>query len=60
MTEFVKRGGELMIREAGIDELEAGARNHDLVVVASGKGEISALFERDGSKSLFDKPCLSG
>jgi flavin reductase (DIM6/NTAB) family NADH-FMN oxidoreductase RutF len=56
MTEFAKRGGELMIREAGIDELEACARNHDLVVVASGKGEISAFFERDGSKSPFDKP----
>jgi hypothetical protein len=40
-----------MIREAGIDELESCARNHDLAVVASGKGEISALFERDGSKS---------
>jgi flavin reductase (DIM6/NTAB) family NADH-FMN oxidoreductase RutF len=56
MNEFAKRGGELMIREAGIDELEACARNHDLVVVASGKGEISAFFVRDGSKSPFDKP----
>lgn len=56
MTEFAKRGGELVIREAGIDELEAYARNHDLVILASGKGEISALFERDGSKSPFDKP----
>jgi flavin reductase (DIM6/NTAB) family NADH-FMN oxidoreductase RutF len=56
MTEFATRGGELMIREAGIDELEACARKHDLVIVASGKGEISALFERDGSKSPFDKP----
>jgi flavin reductase (DIM6/NTAB) family NADH-FMN oxidoreductase RutF len=56
MTEFAKRGGELVIREAGIHELEAFTRSHDLVIVASGKGEISGLFARDASKSPFDKP----
>lgn len=56
MTEFVKRGGELVIREAGLDNIEAYARTHDLVVVASGKGEISGLFERDEAKSPYDKP----
>lgn len=56
MTEFGKRGGELVIREAGISDLEDFCQDHDLVIVASGKGEISGLFERDASKSPFDKP----
>jgi flavin reductase (DIM6/NTAB) family NADH-FMN oxidoreductase RutF len=56
MTEFGKRGGELVIREAGINDLEAFTQDHDLVIVASGKGEINGLFERDAPKSPFDKP----
>jgi flavin reductase (DIM6/NTAB) family NADH-FMN oxidoreductase RutF len=56
MTEFEKRGGELVIQEAGIEELEAYSRTHDLVIVASGKGEIGTLFERDQSRSPFDTP----
>jgi flavin reductase (DIM6/NTAB) family NADH-FMN oxidoreductase RutF len=56
MTEFAKRGGELVIQEAGIEELEAYSRTSDLVIVASGKGEIAKLFERDEARSLFETP----
>lgn len=56
MAEFHKRGGELRVKEAGIDDLESCTRSHDLAIVASGKGEISRLFERDVSRSPFDKP----
>ena len=56
MNEFEQRGGELVIQEAGITDIEAYGQNHDLVIVASGKGEISGLFERDAAKSPFDKP----
>jgi len=56
MAEFEKRGGELRVKEADIEDLESCTGSHDLVVVASGKGEISRLFERDASRSPFDKP----
>ena len=56
MDEFQKKGGELILKDAGIDELEACTRSHDLTLVASGKGEISKLFERDAHKSTYDKP----
>lgn len=59
MDEFEARGGELRIVDAGIAELEELARECDLVLVASGKGEIGRLFERDAEKSPFDKPMRS-
>jgi flavin reductase (DIM6/NTAB) family NADH-FMN oxidoreductase RutF len=56
MAEFTRRGGDLQTKEAGIEDLESCARSHDLVIVASGKGEIGHLFERDASRSPYDKP----
>lgn len=56
MAEFEKRGGRLTIHDAGIEDLETYARESDLVIVASGKGEIGRMFERDAEKSPFDKP----
>lgn len=56
MNEFSNRGGELRIKGADMDDLEACARSHDLVIVASGRGEIGHLFERDASCSPHDKP----
>ncbi|MFX1734282.1 FAD-binding oxidoreductase [Paraburkholderia sp. A1RI_3L] len=50
------RGGRLVIQDAGVAELEALADTHDLVVLAGGKGEVVRLFERDASRSPFDKP----
>ncbi|RTR06904.1 styrene monooxygenase/indole monooxygenase family protein [Halomonas nitroreducens] len=56
MDEFERLGGELVIRDAGIDDLEELAASHDLVLVAAGKGDIVRLFERDAQRSRFDKP----
>src|SRR3989475_9340273 len=56
MGEFQKRGGKLEIEAADIDDLESCARGHDLVIVASGKGTIAQLFERDTSRSPFSEP----
>ena len=36
--------------------MEMYAREDDLVIVASGKGEIGRMFERDAEKSPYDKP----
>jgi hypothetical protein len=51
MDEFERRGGNLVIRKTGIDELEQLAADNDLVVVAAGKGGLSKVFERDPDRS---------
>ncbi len=56
MAEFERLGGKLVIKEAGISDMELYAREDDLVIVASGKGEIGRIFERDAAKSPYDKP----
>ncbi len=56
MKEFAKRGGNLVIKDAGPQDLEEFTKRHDLVLMAAGKGEINRLFERDAEKSPFDKP----
>src|SRR5207248_7175860 len=56
MAEFQKRGGKLQIEAADIDDLESSARGHDRRIVASGKGTIAQLFERDTSRSPFSEP----
>jgi hypothetical protein len=46
----------LIIREASVADLENYARDSDLLIIAGGKGDITKLFERDGSRSPFDQP----
>lgn len=53
---FAARGGNLMIEDVGIAELEKFAETHDLVILAGGKGEIVKLLERDPIRSPYDKP----
>jgi 2-polyprenyl-6-methoxyphenol hydroxylase-like FAD-dependent oxidoreductase len=56
MTEFERRGGRLIFKAATLDDLEQLAASHDLVVVAAGKGEITALFPRDNARSVYTEP----
>jgi len=56
MNEFERLGGNLLNMHAGLDELEELASDADLVVVASGKGDIGSIFERDDEKCTFDEP----
>jgi hypothetical protein len=56
MEHFASIGGELVIEEAGVDELERYAEASDLVVVAAGKGDLTRLFERDAARSQFEQP----
>lgn len=56
LEEFERRGGQLVIKDVGIGELEELSLSHDLVVVAAGKGDIVKLFERDATRSVFDRP----
>jgi hypothetical protein len=56
MAEFEKRGGQLVLQDVGLDDAGNLRATHDLVVVASGKGEISQLFERDEARRLATQP----
>jgi hypothetical protein len=56
MEEFARRGGNLVMEDAGAQHLDQYAKTHDLVLVAAGKGEIAQLFERDESRSPFSTP----
>ena len=56
MAEFQRLGGQMVIADAGIAEIETYARQDDLVIVASGKGEVGKMFARDAQKSAYDKP----
>ena len=52
---FQSRGGELRVRAASFEDVEACTRTHDLVIVASGKGVLGQLFERDQDRSPFSE-----
>ncbi|MEJ6003024.1 styrene monooxygenase/indole monooxygenase family protein [Paucibacter soli] len=56
MDLFVQRGGKLLLKDAGIADLEELAERNELTVVSAGKGEIVRLFERDPVRSAFDQP----
>jgi flavin reductase (DIM6/NTAB) family NADH-FMN oxidoreductase RutF len=54
--ELEARGGRLTIHEADVADLDRYAGRHDLVVVATGKGDLGRLFPRDAEKSPYDRP----
>lgn len=56
MQEFQRRGGELRIENVGIPELETLAKEHELVLLAGGKGEIVNLFGRNDERSPLRQP----
>ncbi|HEV2118248.1 MAG TPA: styrene monooxygenase/indole monooxygenase family protein, partial [Terriglobales bacterium] len=56
MAEFQERGGNLQICAVGVEELESCARSHDLVIVASGRGSLGGVFQRDPSRSAYAEP----
>ncbi len=56
IEEFQRLGGKMVIADAAMAEVEDYARQDDLVIVASGKGEVGQMFLRDAVKSAYDKP----
>ncbi|MDO5103084.1 MAG: FAD-binding oxidoreductase [Lautropia sp.] len=56
MERFEAAGGKLVIQDVDVAALEQLTQQHDLVIMAAGKGEVVRLFERDASRSPFDKP----
>ena len=56
MEALERQGAKLVFHDATIPDLEGYARDHDLVIVAAGKGEVAQLFERDPSRSPYSAP----
>ncbi|MFK2911571.1 styrene monooxygenase/indole monooxygenase family protein [Pseudomonas sp. 3HC3] len=56
LDEVAKRGGEVIIQDVGVAELELLSTTHDLVLLAAGKGEIVNLFEKDAERTQFQQP----
>jgi hypothetical protein len=56
MEELERLDGKLVLHDAAVPDLEAYVRDHDLVLVAAGKGEVAQLFERDDSRSPYAAP----
>lgn len=48
--------GELVIQSVDLARLETITRAHDLTIIAAGKAELSNLFVRDASRSVYTQP----
>jgi hypothetical protein len=55
MLDLQDRGGTIEIDEVTIPKLEEIAREHDLTIVATGKGGLASLFQRDDSRNVYSK-----
>jgi 2-polyprenyl-6-methoxyphenol hydroxylase-like FAD-dependent oxidoreductase len=53
---FRALGGNLVVGSVDDDVLDRLASQHDLTLVATGKGGLSKLFARDASRSSFETP----
>jgi len=56
MGDFEDRGGRVAVQSVQADDLDRLAGQHDLLVVASGRGTLGGLFGRRAEKSPYDKP----
>src|SRR3954468_6146452 len=56
LEEIERRGGKVLTLVASVDDLEDLARDHDLVVVSTGRGGLTSLFPLDRSRSPYSTP----
>jgi hypothetical protein len=56
LEEFERRGGSLFIESVDLARLDQIAAEHDLTIVASGKGDLTSLFPVDTQRSVYTKP----
>ncbi|MBA9003907.1 styrene monooxygenase/indole monooxygenase family protein [Thermomonospora cellulosilytica] len=53
---FESRGGNVVYHTVMTSDLEGLSALYDLTIIAAGKGELVELFDRDASRSPFDRP----
>ena len=56
ISEIERLGGKVVVRNAGVEDLEDLAATHDLVVVSTGRGGLAGLFEDDPDRSPYSSP----
>jgi 2-polyprenyl-6-methoxyphenol hydroxylase-like FAD-dependent oxidoreductase len=56
MAEYENRGGTVEIRPPDTETVVTLANRHDLMVVASGRRSVTALFPRDPDRSPYTEP----
>jgi 2-polyprenyl-6-methoxyphenol hydroxylase-like FAD-dependent oxidoreductase len=56
MADFEERGGLLRIEKVDRAHLDQIAGKHDLTIVATGRSELSSLFERNAERSVYTEP----
>ena len=56
MAEVERLGGKVVTRVASADDLEDLVRDHDLVVVSTGRGGLASLFPVDAGRSPYSSP----
>lgn len=56
MKKFEENGGKLVFGKVDMADLEQIVSSHNAVFVATGKGQISQLFETNSTLTVFDKP----
>src|SRR4051812_35815240 len=56
LEEIERRGGKVLTLVASVDDLEDLARDHDLVVVSTGRGGLTSLFPVDDARSPYSSP----
>lgn len=56
MTDLVPAGGRIVVEKIDPDRLDAIAAQHELVLVAAGRGPLAELFPRNAARSVYDRP----
>ena len=56
MTDLAAAGGQVLVEKVDPARLDAIAAQHDLVLVATGRGPLAELFPRNAQRSVYDQP----
>ncbi|MGW4364585.1 styrene monooxygenase/indole monooxygenase family protein [Nocardia takedensis] len=56
LTAFRERGGEFVVGPVTLELLDTIAAEHDLTLVATGRGGLSDLFAVDDARTVYDAP----
>ncbi|MDQ4122946.1 MAG: monooxygenase [Acidobacteriota bacterium] len=56
LEDFATRGGKIVIGELQANDVARLSEQHDLMVVASGRGSLKEMFPRDAQRSPFTEP----
>jgi hypothetical protein len=56
LEDYEQRGGDLAVAQVAAADLDRISADHDLIVVAAGRGSLSEMFARRHDKSPYDKP----